>query len=174
MSWIFLLIKFSLEFFLLEFIGKMCCLFTTDNGSSKTDEQWFFFSSSHLTISFLRFYVQRVNRFMLNVFAVWLVKKVLMVFHLLSMPICKFIVSIVFIKNLLLGVMLVIVQSFLIQVKKKTVRIVALDRSYHVECYRCENCQNQFTSDDGCYPLDDHIFCLQCHRLYSRQILGHP
>lgn len=57
--------------------------------------------------------------------------------------------------------------------QEETVRIVALDRSYHPECYRCESCQTQFTSDDGCYPLEDHIFCLQCHRMYAKQLLGH-
>lgn len=48
----------------------------------------------------------------------------------------------------------------------KTVRIVALDRSYHVNCYRCEDCGIQLNSDDSerrCYPLDDHILCRPCN-----------
>ncbi|CAF1543507.1 unnamed protein product [Rotaria magnacalcarata] len=55
----------------------------------------------------------------------------------------------------------------------ETVRIVALDRSYHIDCYRCENCNIQFTSEEGCYPIDDHVFCMHCNRIYSRTMLGH-
>ncbi|CAF3095523.1 unnamed protein product [Rotaria socialis] len=55
----------------------------------------------------------------------------------------------------------------------ETVRIVALDRSYHIDCYRCENCSIQFTSEEGCYPIDDHVFCMHCNRIYSRTMLGH-
>ncbi|CAF1099093.1 unnamed protein product [Adineta steineri] len=51
--------------------------------------------------------------------------------------------------------------------EEETVRIVAFDRSYHFDCYRCENCKIQFTSEQGCYPIDDHIFCLQCNQTYS-------
>ncbi|UJR26863.1 hypothetical protein I4U23_008174 [Adineta vaga] len=57
--------------------------------------------------------------------------------------------------------------------QEETIRIVALDRNYHVECYRCEQCNVKFTTDEGCYPIDDHVLCLQCNRLYSRTMLGH-
>ncbi|UYV82015.1 RNF41 [Cordylochernes scorpioides] len=48
----------------------------------------------------------------------------------------------------------------------ETVRVVALDRSYHVECYRCEDCGvllSQEPEGQGCYPLDDHILCRSCN-----------
>ncbi|CAF0782119.1 unnamed protein product [Adineta ricciae] len=57
--------------------------------------------------------------------------------------------------------------------QEETIRIIALDRNYHVECYRCENCKVQFTTTEGCYPIDDYVLCLQCNRLYSRKMLGH-
>lgn len=48
----------------------------------------------------------------------------------------------------------------------ETVRIVAMDRSFHVDCYRCEDCGIQLSSEAegrGCYPLDDHILCKNCN-----------
>ena len=50
--------------------------------------------------------------------------------------------------------------------QEETVRVVALDRSFHVSCYRCEDCNLQLTSDEegrGCYPLDDHVLCKGCN-----------
>ncbi|CAF1103030.1 unnamed protein product [Rotaria sordida] len=55
----------------------------------------------------------------------------------------------------------------------ETIRIVALDRSYHIDCYRCENCKIQFTNEEGCYPIDDHVLCIHCNRIYSRTMFGH-
>jgi hypothetical protein len=49
---------------------------------------------------------------------------------------------------------------------EETVRVVALDRSFHVECYKCEDCGLKLTSEadgKGCYPLDDHVLCKQCN-----------
>ena len=49
---------------------------------------------------------------------------------------------------------------------EETVRVVALDRSFHVRCYNCEDCGLQLSSGDeghGCYPLDDHVLCKQCN-----------
>ncbi|KAG7260929.1 hypothetical protein CRUP_027178 [Coryphaenoides rupestris] len=40
--------------------------------------------------------------------------------------------------------------------QEETVRIVALDRSFHVNCYVCEE------EGRGCYPLDGHILCKSC------------
>ncbi|CAF0904097.1 unnamed protein product [Rotaria sp. Silwood1] len=57
--------------------------------------------------------------------------------------------------------------------QEETIRIVALDRSYHIECYRCENCKIQFTNEEGCYPIDDHVLCIHCNRIYSRTMFGH-
>ncbi|KAK6176028.1 hypothetical protein SNE40_014392 [Patella caerulea] len=48
----------------------------------------------------------------------------------------------------------------------ETVRIVAMDKSFHVSCYRCEDCGMQLSSEAegrGCYPLDDHILCKNCN-----------
>ncbi|KAG6449695.1 hypothetical protein O3G_MSEX006191 [Manduca sexta] len=54
--------------------------------------------------------------------------------------------------------------------EEETVRVVALDRSFHVRCYRCEDCGLLLSSEAegrGCYPLDDHILCKTCnaHRI---------
>ncbi|XP_055521324.1 thyroid receptor-interacting protein 6 [Leucoraja erinacea] len=49
--------------------------------------------------------------------------------------------------------------------QEETVRIVALDRSFHVNCYKCEDCGFVLSSDgegSGCYPLDGHILCKSC------------
>lgn len=54
--------------------------------------------------------------------------------------------------------------------EEETVRVVALDRSFHVKCYRCEDCGMLLSSEAegrGCYPLDNHILCKACnaHRI---------
>ncbi|XP_008181864.2 thyroid receptor-interacting protein 6-like [Acyrthosiphon pisum] len=48
----------------------------------------------------------------------------------------------------------------------ETIRFVALDRSFHVKCYRCEDCDTLLGSEAegrGCYPLDDHVLCKSCN-----------
>uniref|UniRef100_A0AAG5D8I0 LIM zinc-binding domain-containing protein n=1 Tax=Anopheles atroparvus TaxID=41427 RepID=A0AAG5D8I0_ANOAO len=48
----------------------------------------------------------------------------------------------------------------------ETVRVVALDRSFHINCYKCEDCGLLLSSEAegrGCYPLDDHILCKSCN-----------
>ncbi|XP_074599096.1 thyroid receptor-interacting protein 6-like isoform X2 [Brevipalpus obovatus] len=53
------------------------------------------------------------------------------------------------------------------------VRIVALDRSFHVRCYSCEDCGLLLSSQAGgerCYPLDDHILCRDCNARRVRQL----
>ncbi|XP_076134143.1 lipoma-preferred partner [Alosa pseudoharengus] len=49
--------------------------------------------------------------------------------------------------------------------QEETVRIVALDRDFHVQCYRCEDCGTLLSEGDnqGCYPLDGHILCKNCN-----------
>ncbi|KAI2807655.1 hypothetical protein BLOT_005593, partial [Blomia tropicalis] len=50
--------------------------------------------------------------------------------------------------------------------KTETVRVVALERSFHVSCYKCEDCDLLLSSEAegrGCYPLDDHILCRSCN-----------
>ncbi|XP_032081119.1 lipoma-preferred partner, partial [Thamnophis elegans] len=51
------------------------------------------------------------------------------------------------------------------QGQEETIRIVALDRDFHVLCYRCEDCGGLLSEGDnqGCYPLDDHILCKGCN-----------
>ncbi|XP_055594939.1 lipoma-preferred partner homolog [Uranotaenia lowii] len=48
----------------------------------------------------------------------------------------------------------------------ETIRVVALDRSFHINCYKCEDCGLLLSSEAegrGCYPLDDHILCKSCN-----------
>lgn len=48
----------------------------------------------------------------------------------------------------------------------ETVRVVALDRSFHINCYKCEDCGLILSSEAegrGCYPLDDHVLCKSCN-----------
>lgn len=50
--------------------------------------------------------------------------------------------------------------------EKESVRVVAMDKSFHVECYRCEDCGTQLSSKvegQGCYPLDSHLYCKTCN-----------
>lgn len=45
-------------------------------------------------------------------------------------------------------------------------RVIAMDRSYHVDCYRCEDCGLRLNSKiegQGCYPLENHLFCKNCN-----------
>ncbi|KHJ83446.1 LIM domain protein [Oesophagostomum dentatum] len=52
----------------------------------------------------------------------------------------------------------------------ETVRIVALENNYHVDCYSCEGCGLKLT-DEGdafCYPLGKHLLCERCHIHWRR------
>ncbi|XP_061423935.1 lipoma-preferred partner homolog [Lethenteron reissneri] len=64
--------------------------------------------------------------------------------------------------------------------EKETLRVVALDRSFHVACYKCEDCGLVLSPSEGkergCFPLDGHILCFQCSdsRLQARPGLAGP
>uniref|UniRef100_A0A6G1RHJ2 Filamin-binding LIM protein 1 n=1 Tax=Hypotaenidia okinawae TaxID=2861861 RepID=A0A6G1RHJ2_9GRUI len=49
---------------------------------------------------------------------------------------------------------------------KDTYKIECLGRSFHESCYRCESCGTPLSpepTENGCYPLGDHLLCKSCH-----------
>jgi len=48
-------------------------------------------------------------------------------------------------------------------------RLTALGRDFHPDCFRCSDCR--LILEDGCYPLDNTPFCMDCHetRLYRKE-----
>ncbi|XP_060052734.1 zyxin isoform X3 [Erinaceus europaeus] len=55
--------------------------------------------------------------------------------------------------------------------KEETVRVVALDKNFHMRCYRCEDCGKPLSieaDDNGCFPLDGHVLCRKCHTVRAQ------
>ncbi|XP_076269961.1 LIM domain-containing protein jub isoform X2 [Rhynchophorus ferrugineus] len=48
---------------------------------------------------------------------------------------------------------------------EETVRVVSMDKDFHVDCYVCEECGMQLTDepDKRCYPLEGRLLCRSCH-----------
>ncbi|XP_044535491.1 zyxin isoform X2 [Gracilinanus agilis] len=50
--------------------------------------------------------------------------------------------------------------------RDETVRVVALDKNFHMKCYKCEDCGKPLSieaDENGCFPLDGHVLCRHCH-----------
>jgi LIM domain-containing protein len=50
------------------------------------------------------------------------------------------------------------------------VRVVAMEKEYHIDCYRCEGCGIQLTNepDKQCFPLNGHLLCRRCNNDWSK------
>lgn len=49
---------------------------------------------------------------------------------------------------------------------KDDFKIECMGRNFHENCYRCEDCSVLLSiepTDQGCYPLNNHLFCKPCH-----------
>lgn len=48
---------------------------------------------------------------------------------------------------------------------EETVRVVSMDKDFHVDCYICEECGMQLTDepDKRCYPYEGRLMCRACH-----------
>lgn len=49
---------------------------------------------------------------------------------------------------------------------KDAFKIECMGRNFHENCYRCEDCRILLSvepTDQGCYPLNNRLFCKPCH-----------
>lgn len=61
-------------------------------------------------------------------------------------------------------------------VEDETVRVVALDHSFHPHCYKCEDCGlGLYSESEGsaCYPLDGHVLCKSCNAIRVQRLTNH-
>ncbi|KAM4637095.1 zyxin isoform 1-T2 [Discoglossus pictus] len=59
--------------------------------------------------------------------------------------------------------------------RDETVRVVALEKNFHMMCYKCEDCACPLSieaDDSGCFPLDGHVLCKKCHTVRARAALS--
>ena len=60
----------------------------------------------------------------------------------------------------------------------EAVRVVVLGRSFHVNCYRCEDCEILLSSEkqgnNGCCLLDNRALCKNCNTLRIQEITTYP
>ncbi|XP_013813587.1 zyxin isoform X2 [Apteryx mantelli] len=55
--------------------------------------------------------------------------------------------------------------------RDETVRVVALEKNFHMKCYKCEDCGRPLSieaDENGCFPLDGHILCMKCHTAHAK------
>ncbi|NXI69280.1 ZYX protein, partial [Anseranas semipalmata] len=55
--------------------------------------------------------------------------------------------------------------------KDETVRVVALEKNFHMKCYKCEDCGRPLSieaDENGCFPLDGHVLCMKCHTVRAK------
>lgn len=47
----------------------------------------------------------------------------------------------------------------------ETVHIVSMQKNFHVQCYKCEDCGVLLSNEEGrgCYPIGDHLLCQRCN-----------
>ncbi|RNA00212.1 thyroid receptor-interacting 6 [Brachionus plicatilis] len=59
---------------------------------------------------------------------------------------------------------------------EETIRIVAMDKNFHIHCYKCEDCGVSLSSNaenaGGCFPLDDHIYCKNCNYHHLKYLVN--
>ncbi|XP_031622786.1 LIM domain-containing protein jub [Contarinia nasturtii] len=61
---------------------------------------------------------------------------------------------------------------------EETVRVVSMDKDFHVDCYACEDCGMQLTDEpeSKCYPFEGRLMCRTCHlqRISMNPIQNEP